>query len=68
MRFLALKRDGYNCRLCGKAGSEPEVDHILPVSRGGANDMDNLQTLCWVCNRGKRGSVEQVWPGNNIQA
>jgi 5-methylcytosine-specific restriction endonuclease McrA len=30
-----------------------EVDHITPVSQGGANDMDNLQTLCRDCNRGK---------------
>lgn len=27
-----------------------QIDHILPISRGGTNDLDNLQTLCNFCN------------------
>ena len=30
-----------------------EVDHIVPVSKGGKTEADNLQTLCWRCNRSK---------------
>jgi hypothetical protein len=30
-----------------------EVDHILPVSKGGDNSSDNLITACYDCNRGK---------------
>lgn len=52
-RFDVFKRDGYTCRICQKAGGELEVDHIMPVSRGGTNAMENLQTVCWACNRGK---------------
>jgi hypothetical protein len=52
-RFDVFKRDGYTCRICQKAGGELEVDHIVPVSKGGSNAMDNLQTVCWACNRGK---------------
>jgi len=52
-RFDVLKRDGYKCRICRKAGGELEVDHIVPVSKGGTNDIDNLQTMCRACNRGK---------------
>ena len=30
-----------------------EIDHVHPVAEGGTNDMDNLVTACWDCNRGK---------------
>lgn len=30
-----------------------EVDHIVPVSKGGLSEPENLQTLCWRCNRAK---------------
>jgi hypothetical protein len=30
-----------------------EIDHIVPISHGGANDLDNLQLLCGWCNRHK---------------
>ena len=55
VRFQVLKRDGHRCRGCG-ATSEVEVlhvDHIIPVSKGGTTDMENLQTLCQTCNLGK---------------
>lgn len=53
-----LKRDNYKCCICGKSPSTHpelslEVDHILPISKGGTNDIENLQTLCIYCNRGK---------------
>lgn len=57
-RFLIMKRDQYRCRLCGAAGVAIEVDHIVPVARGGSDALDNLQTLCFQCNRGKRDSLE----------
>ena len=57
-RFLLLKRDSYRCRLCGAAGVRLEVDHVVPVARGGTNSPDHLQTLCFSCNRGKRDSLQ----------
>lgn len=57
MRYNVLKRDGFRCCLCGKTandGVKLEVDHIIPVSKGGKSTYDNLQTLCERCNRGKR--------------
>jgi HNH endonuclease len=55
-RFDVFKRDGFQCAYCGAHPSETvllEVDHIHPVAEGGTNDMDNLVTACWDCNRGK---------------
>lgn len=60
IRFQVFKRDGYCCQICGRSarnGAVLEVDHIHPRAKGGSNDPDNLQTLCWDCNRGKRDEV-----------
>lgn len=55
IRVSILHRDGYKCVFCGRNAKqvELEVDHILPFSKGGSNDPNNLQTLCFDCNRGK---------------
>lgn len=58
LRKHILERDNYTCRQCGiSTYAEPhlllEVDHIIPVSKGGMTTEDNLQTLCWRCNRTK---------------
>jgi hypothetical protein len=53
MRFLILQRDSYRCRICKTSGVKLEVDHIVPLSLGGSNEMHNLQALCVPCNRGK---------------
>ena len=34
-----------------------EVDHIIPISKGGKTEPDNLQTLCWKCNRTKSNKI-----------
>lgn len=54
-RFEIFKRDGFTCQYCGRTSEESilEIDHIIPVSRGGTNDEMNLVTACFDCNRGK---------------
>ena len=55
-----FKRDNYTCQYCGKVGGKLETDHIIPFSKGGTDDMDNLVTACRKCNRQKRDkSVEE---------
>jgi hypothetical protein len=59
-RYKVMKRDGFQCVLCGAGGKDAqlEIDHIVPVSAGGSDSMDNLRTLCFKCNRGKRDQIE----------
>lgn len=58
LRQSIKERDHFTCRQCGiSVSQEPnlllEIDHIIPVSKGGLTTEDNLQTLCWRCNRSK---------------
>lgn len=55
LRFLVLERDGHRCQWCGRTSRETtlEVDHKVPVARGGTDSLNNLWTLCFDCNRGK---------------
>jgi 5-methylcytosine-specific restriction enzyme A len=55
IRVDVLSRDGYKCVFCGRNSKEVtlEIDHIIPFAGGGSNKSDNLQTLCFDCNRGK---------------
>lgn len=61
LRFQVFKRDNYRCQLCGRAAQDTsdlvlEVDHKIPRSKGGLDELDNLWTLCYDCNRGKSDS------------
>lgn len=54
-RFEVFKRDSFTCQYCGAKAPDVilEVDHIIPVKEGGTNDIMNLITACFDCNRGK---------------
>jgi 5-methylcytosine-specific restriction endonuclease McrA len=56
LRLQIFARDGHRCVKCG-AQPPLELDHIMPVSRGGSSDPENLQSLCVPCNREKRDSL-----------
>ena len=62
LREEILERDDYTCQNCGiSIKDEPnlllEIDHIIPISKGGLTTEDNLQTLCWRCNRSKSNKL-----------
>lgn len=66
-RYKVYRRDKYICQLCGvktlksKAGTshdrEPNIDHIIPMSKGGPHTYNNVQTLCRKCNMDKRDKL-----------
>ncbi len=60
MRFSIYERDGYRCRKCGRSGRfyDLEIDHIIPIAKGGKSTYDNLQTLCHRCNVNKGSNIE----------
>ena len=62
LRERIKTRDDYTCRNCHNSiNKEPnlllEIDHIIPVSKGGYTVEENLQTLCWKCNRAKSNKL-----------
>lgn len=62
LREQIKERDNYTCKYCENSiFKEPnlllEIDHIVPVSKGGCTIESNLQTLCWKCNRQKSNKV-----------
>lgn len=58
LRFIVMKRDNFKCIKCGRSPSTDSsvilhVDHIKPFSKGGETVLENLETLCMICNIGK---------------
>lgn len=65
-RVSVIDRDGHKCRYCGKSGLYKRaltLDHLVPVVRGGKDELSNVVVSCMHCNckKGKK-SVEQYIP------
>lgn len=73
--YSVLQRDKWTCQACGIRTPEslrglsqpnsPEVDHIIPLSRGGSHDESNLQCLCRQCNGSKGARLPGEWVPDN---
>lgn len=63
-RHLIQKQEG-KCAACrrvfGDGGMSPQLDHIIPRSRGGHTDFENLQLLCRDCNLTKMAKDPVDW-------
>jgi hypothetical protein len=60
VRALVLQRDNWTCVDCGATaldGAKLHVHHKIPVSHGGADQLDNLVTNCADCNLGKSDKI-----------
>ncbi len=56
VKLLVMQRDHGQCCHCGSV-TELQYDHIIPVSRGGSDNAENLQVLCGPCNRAKGANL-----------
>jgi hypothetical protein len=67
-QFFALEQiqsknyTGWAINLYGRRAGGEEIlltkDHVKPLSLGGPNALDNLQTMCWPCNQSKGSNWE----------
>lgn len=65
--FVVFKRDAWKCQICGcstpkrlrglNKSNSPELDHIVPISKGGQHTYKNTQCLCRSCNSAKSDKV-----------
>lgn len=57
-RAAVMLRDAYTCQYCGESPGRQflTVDHVIPRSRGGTHEWENLATACTRCNQ-KKGSL-----------
>lgn len=65
LREKIKSRDNFSCKKCTLSINDEknlllEIDHIIPLSKGGITSEDNLQTLCWRCNRTKGSKIENT--------
>ena len=61
IRWQVFQRNNWRCVKCGRSAKDGVilyVDHILPRSKGGRDEISNYQTLCFECNIGKSNKIE----------
>jgi len=56
---LLYKKYNYSCAIC-KSQDDLTIDHIIPRSNDGTNDVENLQILCKKCNNHKADNSPKV--------
>ena len=57
MRKAILKRDDHTCAYCGQPGNQ--IDHIIPISKGGEDHESNMTVACSTCNASKKNQDAQ---------
>ena len=66
LRRLVLERDRYRCVYCQtteeNSGQPLQIDHVVPVAKGGMTTLDNLCSCCGSCNQHKYARVQAPDP------
>lgn len=60
LREKIMQRDNYTCQICGKYMPDEvglQVDHIIPIAKGGKTVVSNLRVLCSKCNGSKHDKM-----------
>lgn len=60
-RSEVMRRDSHTCVYCGDTSGPFDCDHIIPISRGGTTDAENLVCACSSCNRSKGAKTPEEW-------
>ncbi len=68
IRYNVLTRAMHRCELCGINAEDKalDVDHIVPINKGGPNVIENMQALCYTCNSQKSDRDDtdfRLWQG-----
>lgn len=58
-RYEVFSRDKYTCQYCSKETKELTLDHVIPRSRGGEHNWENVVSCCIPCNRHKAGRTPE---------
>jgi hypothetical protein len=61
-RDLVFNRDGFQCVYCGTKETLT-LDHVIPYSKGGSDEPENLSTCCQSCNSKKHARTPEEWRG-----
>jgi hypothetical protein len=61
IRRRILERDEHTCQYCGATDLPMDVDHVIPLTRGGSNHDSNLVAACYSCNRSKSDKLPEEW-------
>lgn len=61
LRQFIFDRDGRACTYCGAADRPLHCDHVIPESRGGSSEPNNLTTACKPCNLSKNDRTPEEW-------
>lgn len=61
--LISLEKHNFCCAACKSKCSYFTLDHIIPMSKGGSNNKDNIQPLCKECHEFK-GTIETKLKGN----
>ena len=72
LRIRVIRRAGNRCEYCGlsQAGQEARfhIDHVIPITAGGATQFDNLALACVSCSLRKAARLSAADPRSGLSA
>ena len=63
-RLFVLQRDGYKCVYCERPAKD--IDHVLPITKGGMHHILNMVACCKSCNSSKGDRTPDEWQSHRF--